>query len=170
MKCLSLWQPYASLLAHGKKQVETRGWELRHRGPLLIHAAKKWDADLAFQAADSLFFRPALEALGIVFTSDEAACRRGWGLTFGAVLGCVNVLGCFRTEDARDGLSADPSVKTGPGYRFLDIGIRERAFGDYSPGRFAILCNGFIPFKRPIPFPGKQGLFEVPDRVITEAA
>ncbi len=42
MKCISLWQPWASAVALGIKKVETRGWQTRHRGPLLIHAAKPW--------------------------------------------------------------------------------------------------------------------------------
>lgn len=45
MKCLSLWQPWASAMAQGLKINETRGsfalnWKIR--GPLLIHAAKHW--------------------------------------------------------------------------------------------------------------------------------
>ena len=38
---LTLWQPWASLIAHGHKQVETRAWGTKHRGPLAIHAAKR---------------------------------------------------------------------------------------------------------------------------------
>ena len=45
MKALSLWQPWASAIALGLKRVETRSWSTRHRGPLAIHAAKKWGAD-----------------------------------------------------------------------------------------------------------------------------
>jgi len=43
MKALSLWQPYASLIADGRKKIETRHWELLYRGELAIHAAKKVD-------------------------------------------------------------------------------------------------------------------------------
>lgn len=42
MKAISLWQPWASLMAMGLKKVETRHWPTRYRGPLLIHAAKKF--------------------------------------------------------------------------------------------------------------------------------
>ncbi len=41
MKAISLWQPWASLMAMGLKKIETRHWATKHRGPLLIHAAKK---------------------------------------------------------------------------------------------------------------------------------
>jgi activating signal cointegrator 1 len=40
VKCLSLWQPWASYIADGGKTTEYRGWGTSYRGPLLIHAAK----------------------------------------------------------------------------------------------------------------------------------
>ena len=37
---LSLRQPWATLLVHGRKMIEIRSWSTSHRGKLLIHAAK----------------------------------------------------------------------------------------------------------------------------------
>jgi hypothetical protein len=43
MKALSVRQPWAwAILALGK-DVENRSWRTEHRGPLLIHAPKRWD-------------------------------------------------------------------------------------------------------------------------------
>jgi hypothetical protein len=42
MKAISLWQPWASAIALGVKTIETRSWQTSYRGPLLIHAARKW--------------------------------------------------------------------------------------------------------------------------------
>lgn len=39
MKALSIIEPYASLIAEGKKHIETRSWRTSYRGPLLIHAS-----------------------------------------------------------------------------------------------------------------------------------
>lgn len=39
MKALTLWQPWASLIALGVKSIETRAWSTSYRGPLAIHAA-----------------------------------------------------------------------------------------------------------------------------------
>lgn len=39
MKAITLWQPWASLVATGAKIIETRSWGTRHRGPIAIHAA-----------------------------------------------------------------------------------------------------------------------------------
>ncbi|OJJ16944.1 hypothetical protein BI308_23130 [Roseofilum reptotaenium AO1-A] len=41
MMALSLHQPWATLIAQGRKRFETRSWRTGHRGELLICAAKK---------------------------------------------------------------------------------------------------------------------------------
>jgi hypothetical protein len=42
VKAITLQQPWASLIALGAKSVETRSWSTAYRGPLAIHAGKKW--------------------------------------------------------------------------------------------------------------------------------
>ena len=44
MKALTLTQPWATLVALGSKNVETRSWRTHYRGPLAIHAAKGFPA------------------------------------------------------------------------------------------------------------------------------
>lgn len=41
MKALTLCQPWASLIAWGEKQYETRSWSTDYRGLLAIHASKR---------------------------------------------------------------------------------------------------------------------------------
>lgn len=41
MRGISLWEPWASAMAHGFKEIETRGYPTSYRGELLICAAKK---------------------------------------------------------------------------------------------------------------------------------
>lgn len=43
LKALSLWEPWASLVARGVKRHETRHWLTSYRGPIAIHAAKTLD-------------------------------------------------------------------------------------------------------------------------------
>lgn len=43
MKGLSLWQPWAGLIAIGEKTIETRYWETSYRGNILICSAQKYD-------------------------------------------------------------------------------------------------------------------------------
>jgi hypothetical protein len=40
MRALTISQPWASMIANGRKWVENRTWESLYRGPLLIHAGK----------------------------------------------------------------------------------------------------------------------------------
>ncbi|KKN47409.1 hypothetical protein LCGC14_0663220 [marine sediment metagenome] len=42
LRAITLWQPWASAIALGWKQAETRGRRTLHRGPIAIHAAKVW--------------------------------------------------------------------------------------------------------------------------------
>lgn len=53
MRAISLWQPWAGLIATGHKTIETRTWSTNVRGELLIHAAKKkfnWTAWYSIKA------------------------------------------------------------------------------------------------------------------------
>ncbi|MET0373983.1 MAG: ASCH domain-containing protein [Rhizorhabdus sp.] len=45
MRAVSLWQPWASAVAVGNKSIETRHWTTKYRGPIAIHAAKRWARD-----------------------------------------------------------------------------------------------------------------------------
>jgi hypothetical protein len=42
VRAISLWQPWASAIALGKKQIETRSWTSHYRGPIAIHASVRW--------------------------------------------------------------------------------------------------------------------------------
>lgn len=151
MKCLSLWQPWATLMVIGAKHFETRSWQLRHRGPLLIHAAKKQDRD-SLELCLEEPFRSALVSSGIEKIGD---------LPFGAIIGSVDVLDCVRSLGG--GLKA-----------FLSNGHTvcgpEREFGDYSPGRWISITRNPRRFLFPLAFRGLQLLFDVPDQIIGDVA
>ena len=55
MKALSIRPPWANYIASGRKTIETRTWETKYRGPLLICAGMSvdWSAPGATQIADS---------------------------------------------------------------------------------------------------------------------
>lgn len=132
MKALSLWQPWASLMAFGAKRYETRSYPTGAFGVLAIHAAKKNDADcLALCRQEP--FRTALIGGGIDFIGD---------LPFGAVVAVGRLIACHRVEDMRDSLSE-----------------QELAFGDYRDGRFAWEWELMERLELPIPAIGKQGFW-----------
>jgi len=145
--CLSLHQPWASLIAIGAKRYETRGWPTSHRGPLAIHAAKAWTRD---QAALCLKepFRSALEAGGIKIPLAEGRYFLGRKapafLPLGAVVAVGNVVDCFETFPGPPGLDHV-----------------EEMFGDWGPGRWAWLLEDVRPLAEPSPLAGAQGLFAI---------
>lgn len=49
MKCLSIKQPYADLVASGRKTIELRTWNTKFRGEFLVHASKKIDKEACRQ-------------------------------------------------------------------------------------------------------------------------
>jgi hypothetical protein len=54
MKAFSVKQPYASLIAEGKKTIETRKWQTKYRGDMLICASKKWDMSFKKEVQNNL--------------------------------------------------------------------------------------------------------------------
>lgn len=162
IQCLSLWQPYASLVAHGLKKVETRSWPWPFLDPLYplpaalaIHATKKWNGDL-YNLCLSEPFRSALAKCGIrTQLPTRGKLPAPDGMPFGAVVAVVRVVECVPTQKILDGISdckagdlADPPISQ-----------REYAFGDYSFGRFAWVTDAVLRLEQPVPVTGRQGLF-----------
>ena len=64
MKALSIHQPWASLIASGRKTLEIRSWRMQHRGPLLIcSTARRYSADLFDGERDANYPRSVTVAL-----------------------------------------------------------------------------------------------------------
>ena len=80
---LSLKQPWAALLVHGRKSVEVRSWPTARRGRILIHAARVSD--------------PRPEAWAWVPPELADAAR-----LVGGIIGAAELTGCrtYRTPDA----------------------------------------------------------------------
>jgi activating signal cointegrator 1 len=136
IKGLSLWQPWASLIALGHKRIETRSWSTTYRGWIAIHAAKKWSKDL-----QALCYRdPFLECLA------DLDLSRDKNLPLGGFVAVARLVAVDRTE-----------VITFPKTR---EGFRERSFGDYRTGRFAWRLEEITAIEF-LPAAGKQGLWTV---------
>jgi hypothetical protein len=136
MKALTLTQPWATLVAIGAKQIETRSWRTDFSGQLAIHAAKGFPA-WAKATCDEPPFRDVLRAhrLG---ASD---------LPVGKILCVANLLTCIPTEDV-------------PWDEALGDCPHEREFGDYAEGRWAWIFDGTLQtFYPPIAARGSLGLW-----------
>jgi hypothetical protein len=132
MKALTLWQPWASLVILGVKQVETRSWPTDYRGPLAIHAAKAFPVEVQELCWEVPFYG-YLKRGGYTGPHD---------LPRGSVLGVVEVTGCHRIT--RDNVPPEP----------------ERSFGDYTPGRWAWDLAAKEFYQVPFPARGYQRLWE----------
>lgn len=141
IKALSLWQPWASLCcishpddaARSVKGFETRGWSTRYRGPLLIHAAQR-------------FTRAEREACNWDLIAEQLADADldPDDLPRGAIIGRVQLVEVH---------PAMAVVGTADEYA-LDM-------GHYAPGRFAWEITEPELFAEPVPYRGRQGLFNV---------
>ncbi len=130
MKVLSLLQPWASLVVSGFKKIETRSWTTAYRGPLLIHAS--------------------LGKSGKPFARFPEISRRIPDfsvLPFGAIIGEVRLEEVIRFEGGDDDF-------------LRNITLEEKAFGDFSAGRYGFVLKNAVPFEEPIPAKGKLGLWE----------
>lgn len=129
---ISLWQPWASMVAWGLKQYETRHWTTQHRGALLIHAAKRWTAEEKAYCLRHPFSTAIRERLGGVVSD----------FPFGSIIAVAELVSIHPTATLK-GLTAD-----------------ERAVGNFAPGRFAWKLANVRELGKPIPVKGGQGLFK----------
>ena len=144
MKVLSILQPYASLVVHGYKKIETRSWNTKYRGELLIHASV---SKKSMSLMDNYEFERHIHHNGkIVFP-------------FGAIIGKVNLVAVEPTEVLHFTDSISDGYKTEWTIQEEFGGASELAFGDYSPNRFGWLLSNPILFNEPIPCKGQLGIW-----------
>lgn len=172
MKAISLWQPWASLIAIGAKQIETRSWRTSYTGPLVIHAARKWDLRNRPFASQPPF-KQALSAAGYLTSAAPAKRCQSGQIPLGAIVAVCRLVGCVEIGPPSSVFFMEMSSEDPLSNYRIGTNIPpdepERSFGNYAPGRFAWLLANVRPLPRPIPYLGSQGFFEVPDALIEHA-
>ena len=146
MKALTLTQPWASLVAIGAKKIETRGWKTSYRGPLAIHAAKgfpKWAREFTTESV-------VYEAVKVRFNQGHCGLP---AYPLGMVVATCNLVDILPTET----VGCLPGVFDD--YPELD-NPDERAFGDYTAGRWAWVLEDVVLLPKPIPAKGALSLWE----------
>ena len=61
LKCISIREPWGSLIREGKKTIETRTWNTKYRGKILLHASAKPESEISgkiFAIADLVDCHP----------------------------------------------------------------------------------------------------------------
>lgn len=127
MKALTVCQPYAAALM-GPKRIENRKQRWSHRGPLLIHAGKshRWMGTLTLSEIDTW---PGYDPSS---------------LTFGYILGQVEVIGCEPYD-------------------------REKHTSPWACGPYCLITINPQRLVKPIPYLGSLGMFDVSDRLLVGA-
>lgn len=134
MKALTLTQPWASLVACGRKRIETRGWSTSYRGPLAIHAAKgypRWAREFAEE--------------------ERAFARVPEQLPLGAIVATCRLARVFQ-------VGADDAMV--PADVLALLSLQETLYGDYSAGRFGWVLADVVALAEPIPARGSLGLWD----------
>jgi hypothetical protein len=86
---LSIMQPWAWLIVNGHKRIENRSWRCYKRGPILIHAGKKIDAEAARDLSNR---RHPVTGATITFTPPDTYER-------GGIVGEAEIVGCVDDSD-----------------------------------------------------------------------
>lgn len=129
MRAITLWQPWATLIAIGAKHFETRSWAPTWRGELAIHSASR-NLDLDF--CEYLPVKRILAKAG--YTSPDV-------LPLGRIVAVTHLASIHNTADIRQ-----------------QIPTLEALVGDFSDGRYAwrlIDTRRMIP----VPARGSQGIW-----------
>lgn len=132
MKVISLLQPWASLVVMGLKKIETRSWSTPHRGELLIHASLGKSGALLANENPFKKYIPHFDTL-----------------PFGAIIGKVILEDVLPVERL---FLSDAIIN--------QLTLEERAFGDYSRGRYAWMMSEPEEFHHTIPIKGSLRLWE----------
>jgi activating signal cointegrator 1 len=152
VRALSLTQPWATLLVHGAKKIESRSWGTSRRGPLWIHAAKgfpAWAKELCGQ-------EPFATALRLIHGTDDPAA-----LPTGAVLGMAHLVACHRIAGTPETLVVKRPHRAEAGRYLIPPApdTDEHAFGDYTAGRYAWVFEDPAALREPAPAKGAPGLW-----------
>lgn len=140
MKALSLWQPWATLVALKIKEYETRSWGTGYRGELAIHAAKRKMGDYEHRLINHLAERLLMPELAKPDT-----------YPLGSVVAVTRLEGCYHMIKDRE---AEPKE--------IDIAEQdslELLVGNWMPRRLAWKFTDVEMLEHPIPARGAQGLW-----------
>lgn len=150
IKVITIWQPWASLIAYLAKIYETRTWETSYRGPIAIHAAKK--------------------SWGFPGGAPTVAMLKVFGLTiedslpdfpYGCIIATAELVGCHRIIQITDG-GLDVYWHYGQRpltVRTLKMSDSEHLFGDFASGHYVWEFANVKKLDKPIPAKGRQGIW-----------
>lgn len=167
MKAITIWQPWASLLACGAKRFETRSWATSYRGPIAIHAAKK-DPLAIMQSLPVKTQQKIFSTLYEHFNIQGGALEK---LPTGAVIATAELVNCWYivhnpgtdVDVAKHiPIGAESMTRDKHAPDFADYFVptdQEMLFGDWTPGRYAWELANVKMLDKPIHAKGMQRIW-----------
>lgn len=141
MQAISLKQPWAQLIVIGVKHAETRSWPTEYRGEIAVHASKAFPNWMRAETWNNEMFREPLNEAG--FGPKD--------LPLGAIVGTVEITGCYRSEEA--------------GSMGIYHHSLEWRYGDYTPGRWFWTLANPVMWDKPKPCRGALKIGTVPEQI-----
>lgn len=149
MKCITLTQPWATLVAIGAKQVETRSWSTSYRGPLAIHAGKGLGPVGGIKGLHDLYYSSPF--YDVLFPRYGALSE--WDMPLGAIIAVTELIDC--REIVENQVQRENWMRPA----MLPPDEPERSFGNHATGRFGWLLSHVRALPEPIPAKGALGLW-----------
>lgn len=152
-RAITLWQPWASLIALDIKEYETRSWETKYRGKLLIHAAARIE-----KRAEKLAILDQLKGTEFYIPMFRQLLEKN-DFPYSCIVAIADLTDCLLMTDC----SLDSSEALRKHSKKHCIWIKspsplERAVGLWQPSRYAWKLENVRPIT-PIPCQGRQGLW-----------
>lgn len=135
---LSIKQPWASLIAHGFKDIENRTWPTRFRGLFYIHASKVLDPDECI-AAQNLIMNPRLDFPNFYKIRETLGETKFRDLPKGAIIGTAEIVDCVTESES-----------------------------PWFVGEFGFVIKNARLFKTPMPCPGALSFWNPLDKLSAE--
>lgn len=159
MKAITLYQPYASLIAVGVKTIETRCWFTPYRGPLAIHAAKTVPA--SWQLEGEALCARFKEQLGGKVLGEKKSLFGGNVLPVACIVAVAELYDCLPTDDTfdDDGYLFDAAADVEE--RRVRAPDNDLLTGNFSEGRYGWMLANIRPLTNPVPVRGQRGLWDV---------
>jgi len=147
-RALTLWQPWAWLVAHGHKNIENRPRGFSHksfRGEFWIHASQ--------ESERSIRSWPAALELCAKILGDDFRIPDARGLAYGAIIGRATITGIYPPRE--------------PVRNDLDALIRGDGWSPWHfPDQYGFKLENARALKEPVPCRGYQGFWRVPADVL----
>lgn len=160
MRAISLWEPWAQLMALEKKKDETRNGVTKVRGEVAICASKKWTMELKNLACSEPFLSALTECTEEEMKGHEF--RAAEKIITAIPLGCVVAVG-----ELYDSITSERWMELyfPEGWEPTEEKVRERKFGNYAPGRGVWRFRNMRRLAKPVPVRGGQQWFNLPPEV-----